>query len=234
VDTSKTGIIDTLRRVALFTDLSLDELGAIADRITRHRFDAGAIIYAEGEICRELYVVEQGSVKVLQSSATGRQQLLGIERAGSSITEVPVFDSGRYPATAFAITATVLLRLEASHFRRICLQHPEVALKVVQVLANRLRHVGRLVENLSFGTVRDRLIDHLVEMAEGEGRQNAMGIEFELKENNEALASRLGTVRELVSRNLGRLHGEGLIVMRRRTVTIPSLANLKGKTSRTG
>jgi CRP/FNR family transcriptional regulator len=50
-----------------------------------------------------------------------------------------------------------------------------------------------------------------------------------LDENNEELAARLGTVRELVSRNLGRLHGEGLIVMRRRAVTIPDEALLRAE-----
>lgn len=55
-----------------------------------------------------------------------------------------------------------------------------------------------------------------------------LGPEFALEENNEELAGRLGTVRELVSRNLGRLHGDGLIVMSpRRRVKIPNLARLR-------
>jgi CRP/FNR family transcriptional regulator len=55
------------------------------------------------------------------------------------------------------------------------------------------------------------------------------GIEIELRENNKELAARLGTVRELVSRNLGRLHGEGLARMRRRAVTIPNEALLRAE-----
>lgn len=62
---------------------------------------------------------------------------------------------------------------------------------------------------------------HLLRLAGERGVRGAGGTEIELDENNEELASRLGTVRELVSRNLGRLHGEGLIRMRRRAVTIP-------------
>jgi CRP/FNR family transcriptional regulator len=87
--------------------------------------------------------------------------------------------------------------------------------------------MGSLVEDLSFSTVRGRLVAYLAHLADEEGRQTASGIEFELAENNEELAARLGTVRELVSRSLGRLHGEGLIEIRRRTVIVPSLASLK-------
>jgi CRP/FNR family transcriptional regulator, cyclic AMP receptor protein len=232
VDATKAGIIATLRRVPLFTDLSQTELSVIAERVTRHQFEAGSIIYSEDDLCRGLFIVGEGHVKLFKSAANGRQQLIGIERPGGSLTEIPVFDSGRYPVTACASTTTVLLRLDSVHFREICLQYPRVALKVIEVLVHRLRSLGKLVEDLSFGTVRDRLIAYLVEMAEREGRRAPRGIEFQLTENNEALAARLGTVRELISRNLGRLHGEGLIQMERRTVIIPNLANLKDKLSR--
>lgn len=138
-----------------------------------------------------------------------------------------MFDGGTYLATAETASPTTLLRLEANVFRRICLDHPAVAMKVIKVLGHRLRHMGRLVEDLSFSTVRDRLISHLVRLAEDSGRATPRGIEVDLIENNEELAARLGTVRELISRNLGRLHGEGHIVMSRRKVLIPDLTLLK-------
>jgi CRP-like cAMP-binding protein len=158
--------------------------------------------------------------------------LIGIERAGNALAEVPVFDQGRYPGTAEAVSDTTLLQLDADHFRGICLRHPEVALKVIKVLAHRMRHLDGLIEELSFSTVRDRLVAHLIYLAENGGRSYPRGVEFELTENNEELAARLGTVRELISRNLGRLHGEGLIEIRRRTVTIPNISTLKSAISR--
>jgi CRP/FNR family cyclic AMP-dependent transcriptional regulator len=64
------------------------------------------------------------------------------------------------------------------------------------------------------------------------GRQTPAGVEFELLENNEELAARLGTVRELVSRNLGRLHNEGLIQIKRRTIEVPDLNPLRQEIAR--
>jgi CRP-like cAMP-binding protein len=120
--------------------------------------------------------------------------------------EVSVFDGGPYSATAVAIEPTTLLRFQGEHFRAMCHSFPSVALKVIRVLGHTLRYSKSFIEELSFATVRDRLIAHLLR-----------------------LAGRLGTVRELVSRNLGHLHGEGLIAMRRRAVTIPDEVRLRAE-----
>jgi CRP/FNR family transcriptional regulator len=75
--------------------------------------------------------------------------------------------------------------------------------------------------------VRGRLIAHLLHLARERGRRDGSSVDFELNENNEELAARVGTVRELISRNLGRLHGDGLIEMRRRFVRIPDVQRLE-------
>jgi CRP/FNR family transcriptional regulator len=229
--TSAPDLIATLRRVPLFAELSKQELGAIAERATRKRYEQGFIVFSEGDTCRELLIVEEGSVKLFKSAANGREQLIGIERTGNTLTEVPVFDGGRYTVTALVIEPAVLLQLDAEHFRKVCLQQPEVAVKVIKVLGHRLRHLDGLVEELSFSTVRGRLIAHLLRLAEESGKHEGTSVEFELKENNEELAARLGTVRELISRNLGRLHGDGLIEMRRRAVRIPDMQKLESEVS---
>ena len=220
-------LVHTLRRVPLFTDLSNAELGLLAARATVRHFDPGQIVFSEGDACSELLIIKEGSVKVLKTAANGRRQLLSIERIGNSLSELSIFDGAPYPATAEAEVPTALLSVPAEHFRRICQQHPDVALKVIKVLGHRLRRMGSLVEELSFSTVRSRLLAHLIRLADEAGHRCPAGIQVELLENNEELAARLGTVRELISRNLGRLHNEGLIEVRRRLATIPDLDALK-------
>ncbi|HKE33053.1 MAG TPA: Crp/Fnr family transcriptional regulator [Candidatus Angelobacter sp.] len=222
-------LIATLRRVPLFTDLSDAELRLVGDRATLRRYDSGEIIFSEGDRCLELFIVQEGSVKILKSAANGRRQLLSVERAGNTLLELSVFDGNPYPATAEAVMPSVLLCVEASRFRGICQQSPDVALKVIKVLGHRLRRMAELIEELSFSTVRGRLVSHLLRLAQENGRQSTRGIVVDLFENNEELAARLGTVRELVSRNLGRLHNDGLIEVRRRLVIIPNLAALRNE-----
>jgi CRP-like cAMP-binding protein len=224
--------VTTLRRLPLFADLSDAELGLLAENVTRLNFEAGAIIFFEGDTCRELLVVGDGEVKIIKSAPNGREQLVGIERKGSPLAEIAVLDSSSYPATAEAVTPAVILRLPADRFRQICLQNPDMVLKVFKVLGRRLRHLVSLVEELCSSTVRARLIGQLVRLAEERGTRAAHGVQFELTENNQEIAVRLGTVRELISRNLGRLHGEGLIHMTKRTVNIPDLQSLRDEIAR--
>jgi len=232
MSTSSRAVLETLRRVPLFAELSETELASIVDKVLVKRCQAGQLVFCEGDKGGDLLIVQEGSVKVVKTALSGRQQLIAIERVGSSLGEVSAFDGGLYSTTAIAITPVVLLRLNGEHFRNLCLAYPNVALKVIRVLGHRLRHLRRLVEDLSFSTVRDRLIAHLLRLGEERGLLGPGGTEIRLDENNEELAARFGTVRELVSRNLGRLHGEGLIVMRRRAVMIPDDALLRAELGR--
>ena len=92
----------------------------------------------------------------------------------------------------------------------------------------RLRKLVGIIEELSFTTVRARLISVLVRLAKA-GKKTPKGIEIQLPPSNQELASQIGTVRELVSRNLSRLQDEELIQMDAKTVIIPDLQRLKAE-----
>jgi CRP/FNR family transcriptional regulator len=222
VEPKSTSIAQTLSRVPIFSGLTEPELSFLTSRTVERKVGAGELIFSEGEPCSGLYVVQSGNVRIFKSSAGGREQVLAIEGAGSSIAELPVFDGGNYPASALAITAVTLLFVSKQHFQALCLQHPEVALKVLRVVGGRLRRLVGIIEELSFTTVRHRLVALLTRLAKSEGKSVAGSVQITLNANNQELAAQLGTVRELVSRNLSRLQSEGLIAIDGRTVTIPN------------
>jgi len=91
-----------------------------------------------------------------------------------------------------------------------------------------LRKLVGIIEELSFTTVRSRLISVLVRRAKA-GKKTPAGIEIQLPSSNQELASEIGTVRELVSRNLSRLQAEELISMNDKTVIIPDLGRLQAE-----
>jgi CRP/FNR family transcriptional regulator len=91
-----------------------------------------------------------------------------------------------------------------------------------------LRKLVGIIEELSFTTVRSRLISVLIRLAKT-GKKTAAGIEVQLPASNQQLASEIGTVRELVSRNLSRLQAQELIVMDAKTVIIPDLRRLQAE-----
>lgn len=224
----KAGRAGVLARVPLFSDLSEIELKFLSDRAVTKRFRAGELIFSEGDPCAGLYVIESGDVRIFKTSAGGREQVLTIERAGNSIAELPVFDGGAYPASAAAASDAAILFISRNDFRALCLEHPEVALKVLRMVGLRLRRLVNIIEELSFTTIRHRLAALLMRMAREAGNR-AGRAEFNIEVSNQELASQIGTVRELVSRNLSRFQAEGLIRMEGKHITIPDLGKLEAE-----
>lgn len=215
-----------LAKVAIFSSLAEDELGFIAQRAVPRRYSSGQIVFSEGEPCSGLYVVASGHVRIFKSSAGGREQVLSIEGPGSSVAELPVFDGGNYPASVVALEDATLLFVSKQDFQTLCLTHPQVALKVLRVVGARLRRLVGIIEELSFTTVRHRLAAFLLRLAK-EGKRTAQGIEVTLPVTNQELAAQIGTVRELVSRNLSRLQAEGLLKIDGRSVIVSDVKALE-------
>jgi CRP/FNR family transcriptional regulator len=93
-------------------------------------------------------------------------------------------------------------------------------------VGKRLRRLVEIIEELSFTTIRQRLVSTLVRVAQSEGKQTARGLEFLLPASHQELANQLGTVRELISRNLKRLQAEGLLEVDSRRIVVKDMKGL--------
>jgi CRP/FNR family transcriptional regulator, cyclic AMP receptor protein len=218
----------TLKRAPMFAALTDTETQALAARTVVRSYSPGELLFSEGDPCAGLYLIASGRVRIYKASPSGREQVLAVEGPGASIAELPVFDGGNYPASATALERADLLFVSRKDFRNVCLEHPEVALKVLQVVGGRLRRLVGIIEELSFTTVRHRLISWLLRQAKTEGNCGPVVL---LSTSQQELASQIGTVRELVSRNLARLQAQGLIRITGREVTILDQAGLEADLS---
>jgi CRP/FNR family transcriptional regulator len=213
----------------MFSGLSEGELAFLTQHTVSRRFSAGETVFSEGEPCTGLYVVQSGHVRIFKSSVGGREHVLSIEGPGSSVAELPVFDGGTYPASVTALDDATLLFVSKQDFQTLCLTHPQVALKVLRVVGSRLRRLVGIIEELSFTTVRHRLAAFLVRLAKTSGKRSGDGIHITLPANNQEVASQIGTVRELVSRNLSRFQSEGMLKVDGRNVIVTDLRALEAE-----
>jgi CRP/FNR family transcriptional regulator len=221
------GIEKVLRKAPLFASLSEDEMGALRRRVSSRRYDRDELLFNEGDACRGLFVVGRGKILIFKVSASGREQILSVEGPGSSFAELPVFDGGKYPASARASEESEVMFISRKDFQEFCREHPEVGLKVIAVVGSRLRRLVGIIEDLSFTTVRQRLIGLIVRLAQASSKRSSDGVQVELNKTQQDLAAELGTVRELVSRNLGRLQAEGYLEVDGRNIIVKDLSALK-------
>ncbi|MGC1659596.1 MAG: Crp/Fnr family transcriptional regulator [Candidatus Acidiferrales bacterium] len=221
-------VVETiLRKTPLFASLTDKEMEALAGRVNNRRFERGALLFSEGDPCTGLFLVASGKIRIFKLSPTGREQVLAVEGPGSSFAELPVFDGGNYPASASALEDAEVLFISRKDFQNFCREHPEVALKVLAVVGSRLRRLVGIIEDLSFTTVRHRLIAVLLRLVQASGTASKEGVRLELTKTHQDLAAELGTVRELVSRNLSRLQAEGFLEVDGRIIIVKDLAGLK-------
>jgi CRP/FNR family transcriptional regulator len=204
---------EVLSKTPLLASLTPSEIEAVAQRAIEKQYGPGDALFLEGEECAGFFVLAQGRVKIVKTSPSGREIMLAVEAAPSSVAEIPVFDGGGYPASVTAIDEVIAYLITKKDFQQVCRQHPEVPLKVLAVVGRRLRHLVSIIEGVTFGSVRQRLARTLLELGEQAGRDS-----FPLPLTHQELASRLGTVREVVSRNLSRFQAEGLLRIQAREI----------------
>lgn len=218
--------VDALKRTALFQELDDEALSSIASRAVPRSFRKDELLFIAGESALGLYVIVSGAVRAFRESADGREQVIHVERAGATIAEVPVFDDGTYPSTVAAEEDTETLFLDKRDVRQLCLQHPQIPLAALRVLAGRLRRCAELVEELSLREVGQRVARFLLAEARRNGKRTDKGLSIKLTQTNQQIAAQVGTVREVISRSLSRLQQDGLILVADRRLTIPDEAAL--------
>ena len=124
-----------------------------------------------------------------------------------------------------------MLLIERSDIRKLCVQYPYLALAALKLMAGKVRRHADLVEALSLHEVGQRLALFLLAEAQSSVDIHAP---FRLRLSNHEIASRIGSVRDVVSRTLGRLKHMGLISMDDRDVTILDLRGLEQYASKHG
>ena len=204
---------DLVRDFPFFTGLdeqTYTELLAVS-RI-RH-YAKGEPLFLEGEPSKGLFLMQTGVVKIYKLSESGREQILTLQRPGDSVAELPLFDGGTYPASAAAMEDATVLFIPATTFHALLERHPKLSHAIIVALAQRMRKLVALVEDLSLRQVRQRLVRLLLDEAQGK-RQ------FQLTFTNEELAARLGSVRDVISRTLSGLQTDGLLRLEGRRVEL--------------
>ena len=219
--------VAALRRVLFFAVLDENELRNLASHCVIRQMAKDELLCTEGDPCQGLFVVQSGAIKVFKMAETGREQVLVIERAGSTVGELPVLDGGNFPASAAALEDSTLLFLPKREFLELCRRNSEVAFAIIRTLAWRFRYMTSLVEELSLKEVSHRLARFLRDRALASGNRTRRGIEFPLEETNQQIAAEIGTVRDLVSRNLRRFVDRKIIKMERRKVIVLNMADLE-------
>lgn len=211
---------ELLKRVPLFEGLSDDELGALSDVAMLRVFPKDRVVIMAEEEGDSLFVIHQGQVKVSIVSEDGREVILSILGEGNFFGEMSLLDGHPRSANVTTTQETELLMVRRADFLHFIQRSPQTAIKLLGVLASRLRKTDRKIEGLALSDVTGRITQTLLQLAEEQGTPTPDGVLVKDRPTHQDLANMSGTTRETVSRILKRLENQGYIVPKGRDLLI--------------
>lgn len=217
-----------LGQVPIFSELTERELGELSQVAVPRSYERGHVVFREGDEGDTCYVVREGSVGVSRRHPDGRSITLAELRGGDMFGELALFDGEVRSATVEALEETSALALLSADVQRLLREHPDIAVKMLAALANRLRAANERLSQQSFQTVPGRVAGALLGQVRARQAEGAAEQDVLVEATQAEIARLAGTSRESASRFLAELERQGVVTLRRGKVTIhdpPRLGN---------
>lgn len=211
---------DLLARTALFSGLAPDAAESLTTALRPVAVPRGEFIFAEGENGDTLFIILTGKVKICRTATDGRENMLAVMGPADIFGELSLFDPGPRTASAVALTDATLACLRHDALRPWMSTHPEVAERLLRVLARRLRRTNDAMADLVFTDVPGRVAKALLALAERFGTTEPDGLRVRHDLTQEELAQLVGASRETVNKALADFAGRGWLRLDSRAVLI--------------
>jgi CRP/FNR family transcriptional regulator/CRP/FNR family cyclic AMP-dependent transcriptional regulator len=223
-------VLDTkqaLQNVPLFSDLDESELEQLAS-LCRHRsISKGNVIFYEDDPGTSCYIIVSGKVKIVVNADDGREHILGVLQDNDFFGEMSLIDGEPRSASAVVVEDVQMLTIQRDEFLRLLRSNPDIALKLLVTLSQRLRTADRNMESLAFLSAPGRVARLLLELGKEHGEKTAEGVTFTHNMTRQELASLAGTSRETLTRVLMDYQDRGIIHLDKNRLTLKNEAKLR-------
>jgi CRP/FNR family transcriptional regulator, cyclic AMP receptor protein len=200
-----------LKSTSLFEDWELEDLAKLSKTTPYRRFAAGDVIYHMDDFADAIYFIRSGLVKVSKLFPNGKEAILGVIGQYGAFGELLLTPAEKRPHQAEAIEDTILITLPIAELELLLSERPALALKFIQIMAQRLFETQSWQAEVSAYSAPARLASLLYRFALEFGKTGTDGVRIHLKLTQEDLSRMIGATRETVSHSLNRLKREGAI-----------------------
>src|ERR687897_474883 len=222
--------IRLLSKVDIFESLPEDELREILrDLLQRNaeiNLGAGEVFYTPRQPDGKLFILKMGRVRIYKMEG-GREFTLEVVDAGTVFGEVAFTPHRLRDAYAEAMEPSVLLAMDRADVERLIQQKPQVGLRMISLLAERLHYYETRMEDVTLKGVPARLASLILFLVESEGVRRPGEIRIPTSYTHQHLGTMIGANREAVTRAFGRLQDEGAVQVRRRLIYVEDVDALE-------
>jgi len=211
---------EVLAKTGLFQGIDPEAAETAAAKFETLDVARGRIVFHDGEPGDSLYIVLDGKIKLGRKSPDGRENLVAILGPSDQFGELSLFDPGPRMSTATAVTDARLARMTKPQLRAWLAAHPEVAERLLHVIARRLRRTEHMLADLIFTDVPGRVAKALLQLAHRFGAMEGGNLRVTHDLTQEELAQFVGASRETVNKALADFAARGWLRLEGKSVVI--------------
>lgn len=216
-----------LSEVAIFQDLSQQDMAEMARNAPMKQVDAGTIFHSPEDSAEVLFILKKGRVKVYQLTQDGRALTLHLFDAGAIFGEMSLLGQGMHGSFAQALTPCTLCLMSRDHVQRLLFGDARIAMRIAEALAGRLTSLENRLIDFAFRRMPERLARLLLQLAQPHRSFLSRAQRMEVRYTHEELADMIGATRETVTKLLNEMRAQNLIEMQRGRVTLIDLNGLQ-------
>lgn len=219
--------LQLLSMVDILEPLSREQIEEIVQRILDLHFEQGETLYAPGDTSEALFLLKRGRVRVYKLEADGSEFTLAVVKPGTIFGEMALTAQRLRGAYAEAVEPSDVCILKREDVERLVREHPDVGLKIIRVLSERLRLCENRLEDIGLKSVPARLASLILRLTESEGIMTGDGAKISTHYTHWQLAAMIGASRVSVTKAFARLQDAGAVELKRRHVYIKDVGALE-------
>jgi len=212
---------------SIFGDLSLDETRELDSYKTCNTYKKGQVIFEEDTYPHGLYCINRGKIKITQTGADGRDQIIHLVKDGDIMGYRAILSGDKYSGSATAIETSSVCFIPIKVFTGMVEKNAKLAFKIIHLFSDELKTAERTITDLAQKSVKERLAQGILLLKESYGYE-ADGCTINITITREEIASIVGTARETATRLLGELSKEKSIELNGKKIKILNQQKLIG------
>jgi len=216
-----------LSMMDILEPLSREEIKELSRRIPDTHYQRGQILYAPKERSQALFMLKKGRVRIYRIAPDGREITLTVVGAGTVFGEMSLTAQRLENAYAEAMETAVVCKMKRHDLERLVIDKPQVGLKLLSVLSERLSVAEDRMEDIALKDVPSRLASFILQLVESEGVVTREGYKIPARYTHRQLATMIGSKRETVTKAFTLLQQVGAVELKRRRIHVRDIEALK-------
>jgi len=216
-----------LNKIPLFNSLSDSDLKSLSECVRLQSLKKGQTLFRKGDEGSFLYIIKQGTIKIVLPSRLGDEVIVTIFSEGDFFGEMALFDGEPRSADALAMESSKIYMLSRNDFLLFLQSNINAMKSILSQLTNRLRNTDDFLEGACFLSVSARLAKKLLDLADSYGQQDGDSVYIDLNLTQKELGDMIGSTRESINKELKILRDKGLITNQENKIQIIDMTRLK-------